>query len=104
GAMRFTDMKPLRKASGKMKLQQEHFMAGELRLFKSAWEIGRIEAALRIQERCFLNCCAELRDGITEREAAAKLRYEMVLAGADDQAFDVLFQIGTNSCFPHGRP
>ncbi len=52
GAMRFTDMKPLRKAAGKMKLQQEHFMVGELRLFKSAWEVGRIEEALRIQERC----------------------------------------------------
>lgn len=104
GAMRLTDMKPLRKAAGRMKFKREHGMVGELRLCKSAWEVERIEAALRIQETCFLEFCAGLHTGMTEREAAAKLRYMLVKAGADDQAFDIMFQIGENSSLPHGRP
>src|SRR6185295_7024212 len=87
GAMRLTDMKPLRKAAGRMKFKREQGMVGELRLCKSAWEVERIEAALRIQERCFLDFCAGLEKGMTERECAAKLRYMLVRAGAADQAF-----------------
>ena len=41
---------------------------------------------------------------MTEREAAARLRYLMVRDGAEDQAFDVMFQIGSHSSLPHGRP
>lgn len=104
GAMRLTDLPPLRKACKGIKLKRAHGMAGELRLIKSAWEIGKIEEALRIQERCFVEFCKQLEDGISEREAAAKLRYMMVTAGADDQAFDVMFQIGSNASLPHGRP
>ncbi|HLX63848.1 MAG TPA: Xaa-Pro peptidase family protein [Planctomycetota bacterium] len=130
GAMRLTDLKPLRKAARGIKLRQEHGMVGELRLCKSAWEVQRIEAALRIQEACFLEFCAGLEtreeggrrreevrglysppsslfplpSSLTERDAAARLRYMLVMAGADDQAFDTLFQIGINSSRPHGRP
>jgi len=104
GSMRLTDMKPLRKAAGRMKFKREHGMVAELRLCKSPWEIERIEAALRIQEKCFLEFCAQIAKGITEREAAARLRYMLVKAGADDQAFDIMFQIGSNSSLPHGRP
>jgi Xaa-Pro aminopeptidase len=48
--------------------------------------------------------CRQLREGITEYEAAAYLRYLMVKAGAEDQAFDIMFQIGSHSSLPHGRP
>ncbi len=104
GAMRLTDLKPLRRALGKIKIKQEHCMVAELRLSKSAWEIACIERALRIQESCYREVCAGLKNGITELEVTAKLRHLLVLAGADDQAFETLFQIGTNTCVPHGRP
>jgi Xaa-Pro aminopeptidase len=87
-----------------MNIRPEDSMIGELRLVKSEWEVQQIEKSLRIQEQCFLEFCKGLRDGISEREAAAELRYRMVKAGADDQAFQCMFQIGSNSSLPHGRP
>lgn len=104
GAMRLTDLPPLRKAAGKIKLKQEHCMVAELRLAKSDWEVNCIESALRIQETSFNRVCSTLADGSTERDVAAALRHDMVLSGADDQAFDTLVQFGLNSSIPHGRP
>jgi Xaa-Pro aminopeptidase len=104
GDIRLTDLRALRRAARGVKLKPEDGMIGELRLIKSEWEVKQIEAALRIQEECFLQLCRSLKDGISEREAAAKLRFLMVKAGADDQAFDTMFQIGSHSSFPHGRP
>ena len=104
GAMRLTDLAPLRKALQRIKIKPEHGMVAELRLFKSDWEIGRIERAIRIQESCFKELCSNLKNGITEREAAEALRHALILAGADDQAFETMFQIGRNTSLPHGRP
>ena len=63
----------------------------------------QIEKALRIQEQCFLELFGVAEEGTTEREAAAQLRFMMVRAGADDQAFEPLFQFGSHSSLPHGR-
>ena len=104
GAMRLTDLPPLRRAIGKIRLKQEHAMVAELRLEKSAWEVACIEQALRIQERAFASVFATLESGISERTIAAALRHAMVTAGADDQAFETMVQIGVNSSNPHGRP
>ncbi|MCZ7647221.1 MAG: Xaa-Pro peptidase family protein [Planctomycetota bacterium] len=95
----------LRKAARGVKLVPEkEGLVGALRLTKSDWEIRQIGKALRIQEQAFLEVCALLKPGIREYEAAAELRYRMVRAGADDQAFDCMFQWGPNSSLPHGRP
>ena len=104
GDMRIADLRVLRKAARGVKIKPEDAMVGELRLCKSDWEVEQIEKALRIQENCFLKLCAALKVGMPEREVAAKLRYLMVQAGADDQAFDCMFQVGSNSSLPHGRP
>jgi len=76
----------------------------ELRQIKSAWEVKQIEKALRIQEQCFIEVCRMLRPGMLEYDAAAELRYRLVRAGADDQAFPIMFQWGAHSSMPHGRP
>jgi Xaa-Pro aminopeptidase len=104
GNLRMVDVKALRKFARGVRVVPENAMVGELRLFKSPWEVEQIEKGVRIQEVCFLALCKSLRNGISEREAAAYLRYLMVKAGADDQAFQVMFQIGSNSSLPHGRP
>jgi Xaa-Pro aminopeptidase len=105
GAMRLTDLPPLRKAcDGKVKLIRAPGLVGELRLQKSEWEVQRIEEAIRIQERCFRMFCKELKVGVSERDAAARLHYLLVTHGADDLAFDTLFQVDASSSLPHGRP
>ncbi|MFH0938735.1 MAG: Xaa-Pro peptidase family protein [Planctomycetota bacterium] len=102
--MRLADLRALRKAAPGVKIKPEDSLVGELRIIKSPWEVRQIEAALRIQEACFKKLCRSLKPGISEREAAAKLRYLMVQAGGDDQAFESMFQIGSHSSLPHGRP
>jgi Xaa-Pro aminopeptidase len=104
GSMRIVDLKALRKFARGVKIVPQNAMVGELRLFKSPWEVAQIEKGVRIQEECFAQLCKSLREGISEREAAAYLRYLMVKAGADDEAFQIMFQIGSNSSLPHGRP
>jgi len=104
GDLCLAEMRVLRKATRRQThVKSEEGMVGELRLFKSAWEIEQIEKALRIQEMCFNQLCKGLKEGMTEREAAAFLRFLMVRAGAEDQAFPIMFQIGSNSSLPHGR-
>lgn len=103
-SLHVTEMRALRKAARGIRLSPEEMLLGELRLFKSDWEVRQIEGALRIQERCFLELCGALKAGLSEREAAAELRHLMVKAGADDQAFESLFQFGPHSSLPHGRP
>jgi len=106
GDLRVADLRALRKACRGMhvKIKPEDAMVAQLRLIKSEWEVRQIEAALRIQEKCFLQLGKEIKHGMSERDAAAKLRYLMVTEGADDQAFEIMFQIGSNSSLPHGRP
>ncbi|MCY3019909.1 MAG: Xaa-Pro peptidase family protein [Planctomycetota bacterium] len=104
GDMRVADLRNLRKAARGVRLKPQNGLVGELRLCKSPWEVRQIEKALRIQERAFEELCRSLEDGIREREAAAWLRYLMVKGGADDQAFESMFQVGSHSSLPHGRP
>jgi len=101
--MRVVDMRVLRKAARGVTLKPEDNLVAGLRLFKSDWEVRQIERALRIQEQSFLELCGFLAEGTPEREAAARLRYLMVRAGADDQAFEPLFLTGARSSLPHGR-
>ena len=102
--MRVSELRALRKASRGVRVKPEDPLLGELRLLKSDWEVGQIEKALRIQESCFLELCHGLAQGLSEREAAARLRYLMVQAGADDEAFQTLVLFARNSSLPHGRP
>lgn len=97
-------MKRLRKATRGLIVKPLMGLAGELRLCKSAWEVRQIEGALRIQEQCFRQVCRKLEPGMHEYEFAAELRYRMVKAGAEDQAFPVLCQFGAGASLPHGRP
>ena len=87
-----------------VKVRRPKPLVEELRQIKSAWEVRQIEKALRIQEQCFNEVCRMLRPGMLEYDAAAELRYRLVRAGADDQAFPIMFQWGPNSSLPHGRP
>lgn len=97
-------MKQLRKASCGLIVKPVHGLAGELRLCKSAWEVRQIEGALRIQEDCFRQACRKIVPGMHEYELAAELRYRIVKAGAEDQAFPIICQFGAGSSLPHGRP
>ena len=68
---------------------------------KTAEEIGRIARACDIAEEGLLATLPRLKEGMTEREAAATLEYEMRMRGADGTSFETIVAFGAGSSVPH---
>lgn len=75
-----------------------------LRAQKSKEEIACIEKAQRIAEQALTELLPTLHEGITEREAAAKLDYLMALGGSEQPSFQTILLFGERASMPHGVP
>lgn len=75
-----------------------------LRTCKSHEEIASMVRAQRIAEAALERLLPELRTGMTEREAAARLNYYMALGGSEKPSFDTILLFGENTSKPHGVP
>lgn len=76
----------------------------ERRAVKEPAEIERIAAACGVADAALQRLVAEIRPGLTERELALRLEWEMRTNGADALAFDVACLSGPRAAFPHGDP
>ena len=76
----------------------------KMRSVKSAEEIQRMKEAQEITDSVFEKICGFIAPGVTEKEIAARMEYEMKLLGADGFAFDTIVVSGKNSSMPHGTP
>ena len=82
-------------------------LAGQLaalRACKSEEEVRCIVQAQRIAEAALETLWTKLYTGMTEREAAALLNYEMALLGSEKPSFDTILLFGENTSKPHGVP
>lgn len=75
-----------------------------LRRVKDENEIAAIDGALRIAESVLVDVLKGLAPGVTEREVAAKIDYEMKLRGAEAPSFDTIVLFGKRTSLPHGKP
>ena len=75
-----------------------------LRASKGEDELAAMERAQRISEQALDEILDYIRPGITEREIAARLIYEMMLRGAEKLSFDPIVVSGPNTSLPHGMP
>lgn len=75
-----------------------------LREVKDLEEIARIRAASELAEDAMLELARGLEEGVTEREAAARLEYEFKRRGASGASFDPIVLFGARSSLPHGQP
>lgn len=75
-----------------------------LRQVKEPWEVESITAAQRIAERALETVLGMFKEGITERQAAAELEYQMARNGSEGLAFDTICIFGENTSRPHGVP
>lgn len=75
-----------------------------LRQIKEPWEVESITAAQRIAERALETVLGMFKEGITERQAAAELEYQMARNGSEGLAFDTICIFGENTSRPHGVP
>ena len=70
-------------------------------IVKSADEIAHIQMACDVAEEAFLALLPQIREGMTERETAALLEYEMRRKGAEGTSFDTICAFGANGSVPH---
>ncbi len=92
-----------RYASGSQLVPADDLLS-RLRMQKSAAELAAMRRAIAVAETAFLGWLAELRPGMTEREAAARLVARMLTGGADAISFDPIVVGGPNGALPHAVP
>lgn len=69
--------------------------------YKTEREIELIQRACDIAEEALLKLMPQLKEGMTEREAAALLEYEMRRLGADGTSFETIVAFGAGGSVPH---
>lgn len=75
-----------------------------VRSIKTEQEIEYIKKAQSITDLAFSAILSFIRPGVTEREIAIELEYQMQKNGANGLAFDTIIASGINSSKPHAHP
>ncbi len=79
-------------------------IVNDLRLCKDAHELRETRRAVAVAQDAFVATCRAIRIGMTERQVAARLEYEMLRRGAMGAAFPSIVAEGPNASLPHARP
>jgi len=74
----------------------------EMRRTKSSEEVKFIKEAAIIAEKALQETLDSFYIGMTEKEFAAKLEYNMKIYGADNYAFETIVASGPRGALPHG--
>lgn len=75
-----------------------------IRAVKDEAEIAAIRRAAKCADDAFSAFLPQLRAGMTEREAAALLEYEMARRGSRTPAFETIAASALRSAMPHAEP
>jgi len=76
----------------------------ELRTYKDEEEVERLVRAQRISEQALEEVLTFIKPGVTEKEIAARLVYDMLRFGAEKVSFDPIVASGPNGSMPHAIP
>lgn len=79
-------------------------LISRLRASKDEEELERMRYAQRLTDRVFANILDFIRPGMTEREVAARLVYDMMRMGLSRPSFDPIVAAGANGSMPHAVP
>lgn len=94
----------LDRSSADIELLGTENIVENLRVIKEESEIDSTRQALAIAESVFDSFRTEIREGMTEKEAAWAMERGMREAGADALSFPVICASGPNSALPHAIP
>ena len=75
----------------------------ELRMVKTEDEIEKIKKALMIAEQAFENILPLIKVGVSEKDIAIELEYQMAKLGSERPAFDTIVASGERGALPHGK-
>jgi len=79
-------------------------LISNLRAAKDGEEQDLMRRAQAITDKAFANILDFIRPGMTERQVAARLVYELMLLGAERPSFDPIVAAGANGSMPHAVP
>ena len=102
--MSVADHKALKKLAAPTRLVSMDDVLTPLRAIKDAGEVRRMRQSIRVAERAFEKVRKWLKPGVTERNIAARLVYEMQKLGAQGETFPSIVAAGPNSSLPHAMP
>lgn len=74
------------------------------RMIKDSGEIDFLRTACRISDKALELTVPFIKEGITERELAARLEFNMKMEGADDISFETIILAGKRTSLLHGSP
>ncbi|MGQ9729837.1 MAG: M24 family metallopeptidase [Candidatus Zipacnadales bacterium] len=74
------------------------------RVAKDADEIELLRKAVAVTDEAFGKIAQNLQPGVTEVELALEIQRQLLLAGAERLAFEVIAASGPNSADPHAEP
>lgn len=75
-----------------------------LRYCKSETEIKHIQKAASIADQALENILPLVKEGVTERDLATELEYQMSLLGSEEMSFPTILVFAERSALPHGIP
>lgn len=76
----------------------------ELRMHKSAEEVGKLRHAISLIEQVLQEALKQVKEGVSENELVAEVEYQIRKLGADGPSFDSMVLFGENAALPHGIP
>jgi len=76
----------------------------DLRYVKDESEIQSIQLAALIADQALTELLTVIKPGVTERELAIELEYQMALLGSEEPSFSTIMLAGERSALPHGIP
>ena len=79
-------------------------MVEEMREVKEGEEIHRLKEALRVAEGAFKKVLKDIRPGVTDKQIANRLEFNMKEAGAEGAAFNTICVVGKRASQPHALP
>jgi Xaa-Pro aminopeptidase len=74
------------------------------RMIKSEAEIALIRHSVLVNSRAFERAVSGVREGMSEKDLAAELDYQMRRLGAESAAFETIVATGARTALPHAQP
>ncbi len=76
----------------------------EMRMIKSNLEIELIHKALQLSEKALRGIRSLIQPGVTEKDLAIELDYQIMKSGCESVAFPTIVASGERSVLPHAQP
>ena len=90
-----------KKIPGALLTESESLLA-DLGWIKDSAELKNIIKACEIADKAFARILQLVKPGVSEKELAAELEYQMLMLGSEKPAFESIVASGYRSAMPHG--